>query len=246
MLGVMRAGQTRIDRYLRRAALAFASLCLCAGLAAVANAGDERADAVVRAMLAGLNGGIDDYLLDDPATADAIAGRAEALFARLAALQPAPEARLAENVAETIARAGRGALRARPVLPIPDPVVPPPGAIRFRNDMAQVAGMRLPLPDGVWRILVFSASDFGREVMVNGRRGLVVPGAGVLVLADVDARDGSATVAFPTPRDLIEVIAEPAAGPSLLGAALPTQAETAAALARIDAALARAVPQRLG
>jgi hypothetical protein len=238
----MSAGVMWIAHYLRRAAVACASLCL---VAAVASA-EDRYDQALRALLAGLDGDVDELLLEAPASPDAIAGRVETLLARLAALQPAPQAEISRNVAEVIARAGRAALRTRPVLPMPETIETPPGAVRFTNDMAQVDGMRLPLPNGSWRLLVFSESNFGREAMVNGRRVRVGPGAGVLLLDGVEVTDGSATVAFPTPRDLIQVVAEPVPGPSLLGDALPTPEQAAAAQARIDAALAKAVPQRMG
>ena len=238
----MSAGIVWIVRYFKRAAVACASLCL---LTAVATA-DERYDASLRALLAGLSGNLDDLLLEAPAPPDAIAGRVEALLGKLMAMRPAPQPEVAQNLAEVIARAGLAALRTRPVLPMPGEVDLPSGAMQFTNDLAQVDGMRLPLNNGTWRLLIFSEAPFGHEAMVNGVRVRVAPGAGVLVLPDVEVTDGAATVAFPTPRDLTLVVAEPVPGPSLLGEAVPRAEQVAAARARIAAALAQAVPRRTG
>ncbi|MEQ9640708.1 MAG: hypothetical protein RIM84_11850 [Alphaproteobacteria bacterium] len=228
-----------------RAALVFASLWLVTSASPGETRAQDRADAVLQGLLVEADAGLERYLFQAPASPGAIAERVELLIQRLAALRPAPDPQVARRVAETAARAGRAALRARPVLPVPADVALPEGALRFERDLDQAEGLRLPLPAGDWRVLVFAKTPFGREVAVNGRRQPVAPGAGVLVL-EGRADDDGFTIAFLAPLDLDRVIAEPAGGPSLLGDVLPIPAQTDAAQTRIDAALARAVPRQVG
>lgn len=228
-------------RNFTRALAAFASLWLVTSVATA----QDRADAVLQGLLADVDVGLRDYLFEAPAGPEAIADRVEVLIGKLTALQPPPDTQVARRISETVGRAGRAALRARPVVPAPEEFVLPDGALSFERDLDQVDALRLPLPPGDWRVLVFSDTPVGREVAVNKRRQAVAPGTGVLVLG-ARADDDGATIAFLAPVDLQRVVAEPVAGPSLLGDALPAPTQTADAMARIDAAMASAVPQQTG